>query len=110
EEEREVIPLCRAEGLGIIPWSPLARGFLAGNRRGKNEGDTLRSTSDDFAHRLYYQPADYAVVDAVSAIAAKRGVSNAQASLACPPSPAAPPTSSAPASPATSKTRSPRCS
>jgi aryl-alcohol dehydrogenase-like predicted oxidoreductase len=82
EEEREVNPLCRAEGLALIPWSPLARGFLAGNRRGDNDGDTVRSRTDDFAHRMYFQGADFAVVDAVSAVARKRGVSNAQVALA----------------------------
>src|SRR5450756_84511 len=51
EEEREMIPLCREEGIGIIPWSPLARGFLAGNRRKADRGGTTRAKSDDFAHR-----------------------------------------------------------
>ena len=83
EEEREMIPLCRAEGIGLIPWSPLARGFLAGNRRGRNEGfgETTRSKTDDFAHKLYYQDADFDVVDRVSEIAGQRGVSNAQVAL-----------------------------
>jgi aryl-alcohol dehydrogenase (NADP+) len=82
EEEREMIPLCRSEGLAVIPWSPLARGFLAGNRSASAEGETTRSKSDAFAHRLYYQPDDYKVVDAVSALAAARGVPNAQVALA----------------------------
>lgn len=82
EEEREMMPLCRAEGIGVIPWSPLARGFLAGNRRRQDKGETTRAKSDDFAHRMYYNEGDFKVVDRVSEIAAKRGVSNAQVALA----------------------------
>jgi aryl-alcohol dehydrogenase-like predicted oxidoreductase len=84
EEEREMIPLCRAEGVGLIPWSPLARGFLAGNRTAREQGfgETTRSKTDDFAHKLYYQDSDFAVVDRVSEIARRRGVSNAQVALA----------------------------
>jgi aryl-alcohol dehydrogenase (NADP+) len=82
EEEREMIPLCRAEGVGLIPWSPLARGFLAGNRRRQDRGETTRAKSDDFAHRLYYQDSDFAVVDKVGAVARARGVPNAQIALA----------------------------
>src|SRR5438445_5671691 len=78
EEEREVNPLCRDEGLGLLPWSPLARGFLVGGRKAKGEGDTTRAKTDDFAHKLYYQDADYAVVDRVTEVANTRGVSNAQ--------------------------------
>jgi aryl-alcohol dehydrogenase (NADP+) len=82
EEEREMIPLCRAEGVGIIPWSPLARGFLAGNRRRRDRGETTRAKSDEFAHNLYYDDSDFAVVDAVSGVAKARGVPNAQVALA----------------------------
>src|SRR5436190_1283466 len=82
EEEREMIPLCLDQGIGLIPWSPLARGFLAGNRRRDDHGDTSRAKTDDFAHKLYYQDSDFAVVDRVSEIAQKRGVSNAQVALA----------------------------
>ncbi len=82
EEEREMIPLCRAEGVGLIPWSPLARGFLAGNRNASDKGETVRAKTDDFAHKLYYQDSDFAVVDALSAIAQKRGAANAQVALA----------------------------
>jgi aryl-alcohol dehydrogenase (NADP+) len=82
EEEREMMPLCRAEGIGVIPWSPLARGFLAGNRRRQDKGETTRAKSDEFAHRLYYNDGDFKVVDHVSEIAGKRGVSNAQVALA----------------------------
>ena len=82
EEEREMNPLCREEGIGLIPWSPLARGFLAGNRRPADRGETTRSKSDEFAHRLYYQESDFQVVDRVRQIAKKRGVNNVQVALA----------------------------
>ena len=82
EEEREMNPLCREEGIGIIPWSPLARGFLAGNRRAEDFGETVRAKTDDYAQKLYYQPSDFTVVERVTEIAAKRGVSNAQVALA----------------------------
>jgi aryl-alcohol dehydrogenase-like predicted oxidoreductase len=82
EEEREMIPLCRAEGIGLIPWSPLARGFLAGNRRRQDKGETTRARTDDFAHNLYYRDDDFKVVDRVTEIAQKRGVSNMQVALA----------------------------
>ena len=82
EEEREVNPLCRDEGLGLLPWSPLARGFLAGNRKSKGEGDTSRARTDDFAHKMYYEESDFAVVDRVREVAQTRGVSNAQVALA----------------------------
>ena len=84
EEEREMIPLCRAEGVGVIPWSPLARGFLVGNRRPASEGwgDTRRAETDDYAHRLYYADSDFEIVDRVVELAAQRGVSTAQIALA----------------------------
>jgi aryl-alcohol dehydrogenase-like predicted oxidoreductase len=82
EEEREMNPLCVEEGIGIVPWSPLARGFLAGNRRTEDFGETLRSKTDEYAQGLYYQPSDFAVVDRVSEIARRRGVPNAQVALA----------------------------
>jgi aryl-alcohol dehydrogenase (NADP+) len=82
EEEREMMPLCREERIGLIPWSPLARGFLAGNRRKEDYGATLRARTDDYAHQLYYQDSDFKVVERVSEVAAKRGVSNMQVALA----------------------------
>jgi 1-deoxyxylulose-5-phosphate synthase len=82
EEEREMNPLCRAEGVGLIPWSPLARGFLAGNRRKQDFGETTRAKTDDYAKRLYYQDSDFAVVERVTGVAKERGVSNAQVALA----------------------------
>ena len=82
EEEREMIPLCRSEGIGLIPWSPLARGFLAGNRRRQDKGETTRAKSDAYAHNLYYRDDDFRVVDRVTEVAKKRGVSNIQVALA----------------------------
>ncbi len=82
EEEREMLPLCLDQGVGVIPWSPLARGFLAGGRAAPGEGNTDRSRSDDFATGLYYREEDYAVVDALTTLAKARGVSNMQVALA----------------------------
>jgi aryl-alcohol dehydrogenase (NADP+) len=82
EEEREMNPLCRDEGIGLIPWSPLARGFLAGNRTSDRRGETSRAQTDEYAHKLYYHPSDFTVVERVSQIAKKHGVSNARVALA----------------------------
>ena len=82
EEEREMLNLCKSEGVGVIPWSPLARGFLAGGRAAPGEGNTERSRTDEFAPRLYYKEADFAVVKALEEIARARGVSNTQVALA----------------------------
>src|SRR5829696_5358057 len=82
EEEREMFPLCIDEGIGVIPWSPLARGFLAGNRRSKEDGDTQRAKTDIFAHAMYYAPEDFTVAERVSEVAKDRGVSAAQVALA----------------------------
>jgi aryl-alcohol dehydrogenase-like predicted oxidoreductase len=82
EEEREMLPLCREEGIGVIPWSPLARGFLAGNRNTQDFGETTRAKTDDYAQKMYYQPSDFAVVDRVTTIARQRGIPNAQVALA----------------------------
>jgi aryl-alcohol dehydrogenase (NADP+) len=79
EEEREMIPLCRDQGVALIPWSPLARGFLAGNRKpdDKDAGQTSRAKTDDIAQNYYYRKSDFKVVDALTKLAAKKGVSNA---------------------------------
>ncbi|MGH6624488.1 MAG: aldo/keto reductase, partial [Burkholderiaceae bacterium] len=79
EEEREMIPLALDQGVGLIPWSPLARGFLAGNRGrdDRSNAATSRAKTDDLAQQYYYQEADFAVVDALTAVAKQRGVSNA---------------------------------
>ncbi len=82
EEEREMMPLCRAEGVGIIPWSPLARGFLAGNRAPENFGETVRAKSDDFAQQMYFQETDFEVVERVVQLADRLEVSPAQIALA----------------------------
>jgi aryl-alcohol dehydrogenase-like predicted oxidoreductase len=82
EEEREMLPLCRAEGIGVIPWSPIARGFLAGNRRRDSVGETVRAQNDDRAFEYYYRDGDYAVQERVVALAEQRGVSPAQIALA----------------------------
>ncbi len=87
EEEREMIPLCVEEGVGCIPWSPLARGFLTGTRkrgdgRDFTKGETTRARTDDFGHGLYYRDTDWDVVDRVCEIAAARGVKPAQVALA----------------------------
>jgi aryl-alcohol dehydrogenase (NADP+) len=82
EEEREMIPFCRAEGIGLIPWSPLARGFLAGNRRRGRRDATLRETHDHYGHELYYADADYDVADTVVEVAGRLGVLPIQVALA----------------------------
>jgi len=83
EEEREMLPLCEDQGIGVIPWSPLARGFLAGNKKKDSEGDTTRSRSDAMIKAMRIgADADYAVLDVVKEIAAARGVTPAQIALA----------------------------
>jgi aryl-alcohol dehydrogenase (NADP+) len=91
EEEREMLPLCVSEGIGVIPWSPLARGFLTGNRKpGDNpkksgaqaDAETSRAGTDEFAHMLYYTDQDFQVVDRVASVAKKHGRPNAQVALA----------------------------
>ena len=74
EEEREMIPLCLDQGVGCIPWSPLARGMLAGNRTRDGGRHTTRSSTDAFTDYLYDQPTDFDVVDAVEEVAAARDV------------------------------------
>jgi aryl-alcohol dehydrogenase-like predicted oxidoreductase len=82
EEEREMIPLCIDQGAGVIPWSPLARGLLAGTRTRDGERRTTRSNSDAFGDSLYDSPSDFDVVERVAEVAAKRGVPSAQVALA----------------------------
>jgi len=82
EEEREMIPYCIHSGVGVIPWSPLARGFLAGNRTRAKGGETMRSKTDAYGHSLYYTDDDFQVVDCVEAVAKERGVKPAQIALA----------------------------
>jgi aryl-alcohol dehydrogenase-like predicted oxidoreductase len=82
EEEREMIPLCLDQGVGCIPWSPLARGMLAGNRTRDGGRHTTRSSTDAFTDYLYDQPTDFDVVDAVVGVAGARDVTPAQVALA----------------------------
>jgi aryl-alcohol dehydrogenase-like predicted oxidoreductase len=82
EEEREMLPLCRDERIGVLPWSPLARGFLAGNRKRGTRSATVREQSDTYGQGLYYADADYDVVDRVVEVARERGVAPAQIALA----------------------------
>ena len=80
EEEREMIPLCLDQGVGVIPWSPLARGFLAGNRERGGEQTTVRAASDPIAEM--YEDADFDVVDVVREVAEERGLPPARIALA----------------------------
>jgi 1-deoxyxylulose-5-phosphate synthase len=82
EEEREMIPQCVDQGVGVIPWSPLARGVLAGNRTRSGERNTTRAGSDPFSDSMYTSDADFDVVDRVAEVAAGRGVPPAQVALA----------------------------
>jgi 1-deoxyxylulose-5-phosphate synthase len=81
EEEREMIPQCIDQGVAVIPWSPLARGMLAGNRTREGEKLTTRAQTDQFGDYLYKPEVDFAVVDRVSEVAGERGVPNAQVAL-----------------------------
>jgi 1-deoxyxylulose-5-phosphate synthase len=86
EEEREMIPLCLEDGIGVIPWSPLARGLLAGNRRKSATqtpaGDTPRAQTDKFAHELYTRDNDFEIADRCVQVATRRGIPPAQVALA----------------------------
>jgi aryl-alcohol dehydrogenase-like predicted oxidoreductase len=82
EEEREMIPLCVEDGVGVIPWSPLARGLLTGTRTREGERLTTRAETDQFADFLYNQPTDFDVVERVAEVARERGVPAAQVALA----------------------------
>ena len=79
EAERDLIPFCRSEGIGLIPFSPMARGFLSADRR---TDETERVRTDDYTRKIYYRAGDYAVYERVAALAAKRGVSPSQIALA----------------------------
>jgi aryl-alcohol dehydrogenase-like predicted oxidoreductase len=83
EEEREMLPLCAVEGLGVMPWSPLARGLLAGSRSSvADRAASTRAATDSYGHTLYDDDTNWAIVDAVRDVAAERGVSMAQVALA----------------------------
>ena len=80
EEEREMVPLCLDQGIGMIPWSPLGRGLLA--RATSAEGGTARASSDNLTGQLYDNPGDASIVEANAKVAAARGVSPAETALA----------------------------
>jgi aryl-alcohol dehydrogenase-like predicted oxidoreductase len=82
EEEREMIPLCIDQRVGVLPWSPLARGLLAGNRTASGEKLTTRAQTDQFGDSLYVPELDFPVVDRAGEVAAARGVPAAQVGLA----------------------------
>ena len=82
EEEREMIPLCVDQGVGLIPWSPVARGFFAGDRKHGGGGETARAKNDPFANKLYFRDEDFAVAERAREIAEERGVTGSQIALA----------------------------
>lgn len=82
EEEREMIPLCIDQGIGLIPWSPMARGFFAGDRKRGGGGDTVRSNSDPFGTDLYFREEDFKVADCAAEVAKEHGVTGSQIALA----------------------------
>ena len=82
EEEREMIPLCIDQGIGLIPWSPMARGFFAGNRHKQGGGETVRAQTDDFAGMLYYRPEDFTIADRAWEVAKAHDVTGSQVALA----------------------------
>jgi aryl-alcohol dehydrogenase (NADP+) len=82
EEEREMIPLCVDQGIGLIPWSPMARGFFAGDRKRGGGGETVRSKTDPFADQLYFREEDFTVADRAAEVAKSRGVTASQVALA----------------------------
>ena len=82
EEEREMIPLSIDQGIGLIPWSPMARGFFAGNRHKQGGGETVRAQTDDFAGMLYYRPEDFTIADRAWEVAKAHDVTGSQVALA----------------------------
>jgi 1-deoxyxylulose-5-phosphate synthase len=82
EEEREMIPQCLDQGVGLIPWSPLARGLLAGSRTSSGERLTQRANTDPFLDSLYRPDLDVPVIERVGEVAAERGLTQAQVALA----------------------------
>jgi aryl-alcohol dehydrogenase-like predicted oxidoreductase len=82
EEEREMIPQCLDQGVGVIPWSPLARGLLAGNRSREGERKTTRANTDQFSDYLYKPEVDFDVIDRLAQVAQDRGDASAQVALA----------------------------
>jgi aryl-alcohol dehydrogenase-like predicted oxidoreductase len=82
EEEREVIPLCRDQGIALIPWSPLARGFLAGKYKRNQTPETARYRSDEILAKRFFKEEDFDVVERAEEIAREKGVTSSQIALA----------------------------
>jgi aryl-alcohol dehydrogenase (NADP+) len=82
EEEREMIPLCIDQGIGLIPWSPMARGFFAGNRKSGGGGETVRAKTDPFADSLYFREEDFTVAERTWEVAKAHNASGPQIALA----------------------------
>jgi len=82
EEEREMIPLCKDQGIGLIPWSPMARGFFAGNRKRGGGGETSRAQSDSFANELYFREDDFVIADRAAEVAKEHHATGSQIALA----------------------------
>ena len=82
EEEREMIPFCQDQGIGLLPWSPMARGFFAGDRKRGGGGETSRANNDPFAKGLYFRDEDFAVAECAAEVAKERGVTASQIALA----------------------------
>jgi aryl-alcohol dehydrogenase (NADP+) len=82
EEEREMIPFCIDQAIGLIPWSPMARGFFAGNRHKQGGGETVRAQNDEFAAILYYRPEDFTVAERAQEVARTHNATGSQIALA----------------------------
>ena len=82
EEEREMIPLCVDQGIGLIPWSPMARGFFAGNRKRGGGGETTRAKSDAFANQLYFREEDFVIAERTADVAKSHNATASQIALA----------------------------
>lgn len=82
EEEREMIPLCRDQGIALVPWSPLARGFLAGKYKRNQTPATARYRSDEILAKRFFKEVDFDVVERAEEIARERGVTSSQIALA----------------------------
>ena len=82
EEEREMIPACIDQGVALIPWSPMARGFFAGNRKHGGGGETVRAKTDPFADHLYFREEDFSVAERALEVAKEHNVSGSQIALA----------------------------
>ncbi len=82
EEEREMIPLCMDQGIGLIPWSPMARGFFAGNRKRGGGGETTRAQTDPFANELYFREEDFVIAERAAEVAKSHNATASQIALA----------------------------